>query len=193
MTAEAYVMYNLYMMDYIKGDNNMAVFHTFNGEYRFELKREPAQLWVTDESYKYKCYINIYNNITNNLIVTLNCNENDIMAILDCYTQMSEFCLQNIVCPNLAPYSTNGNFYIIGLELFRIDTSNDILSDLSSRWFSVKEYNPLLKQVVDIVSVELNVDEMEDLMNLLFFIFLIDQEDKYGIVPLYNSNPSEFL
>jgi len=191
MTANSYVMYNLFKMGYIEGED-MAVFNTEDGQYRFELKREQAQLWITDTSYKYKCNIDIYNNITNLLLVHLNCNETDIINILDCYTQMHEYGLQNITCPNLSPYSANGNFYIINLEMYRI-YNNGLMSDISSRWFTVKEYNPLNQQLVDILSIEMNLDNMEDLMNLLFFSFLIDQEEKFGIVPLDSGTPSEFL
>lgn len=192
MTANSYVMYNLFKMGYIEGED-MAVFNTMDGQYRFELKREQAQLWITDTSYKYKCNIDIYNNITNTKIVHLNCNEIDIMNILDCYTQMHEYNMKDIICPNLAPYTSNGNFYIIGMELFRIDDVHNILYDVSSRWFNVKEYNPLMEQLVDIISIELSIDELEDLMNLLFFTFLIDQEEKFGIVPIDSGTPSEFL
>jgi hypothetical protein len=172
-------------------DNDMAKFITWNNQYRFELKREQSQLWITDNSYKYKCYIDIYNNITDSLIVRLNCSENDIMNMLDCYTQMSEYCLQDIVCPNLAPYTANGNFYIITMELFRIN--DNVMMDVSSRWFNVKEYNPLKEELVDIISIEMNCDELEDLINLIFFIFLVDNDEKFGIVPIDSGVPSEFL
>ena len=192
MTADAYVMYNLFKMGYIEGED-MSAFYTYDKQYRFELNRERAQLWFTDKSYKFKCNIDIYNNITNTKIVHLNCNENDIMNILDCYTQMNEYGMQDIICPNLAPYSSNGNFYIIGMELYRIDNVHNIMYDVSARWFNVKEYNPMLEQLVDIVSIQLSFDELEDLMNLIFFVFLIDQEEKFGIVPIDSVGPSEFL
>jgi len=194
MTADAYVMYNLYKMGCIEGEDNMpAVFYTSDRQYRFELKREQAQLWITDSSYKYKCNIDIYNNLTGNLIVHLNCNEGDIINILDCYTQMNEYGMQDIVCPNLAPYTSNGNFYIIGMELYRIDNMHNVIYDVSTRWFNVKEYNPMTEQLVNIVTIETNVDELEDLMNLIFFIFLVDQEEKFGLVPIDDVGPSEFL
>jgi hypothetical protein len=178
-------------MNCIEGED-MAIFNTEDGQYRFELKREQAQLWITDTSYKYKCNIDIYNNITNLLLVHLNCNETNIMNILDCYTQMHEYGLQSITCPNLSPYSTNGNFYIINLEMYKL-YDNGLYGDLSHRWFNVQEYNPMNKKLVDILTIEMSLDSMEDLMNLLFFSFLIDQEEKFGIVPIDSGVPSEFL
>ena len=85
----------------------------------------------------------------------------------------------------LIPYNSNGNFYIIGLDFFRIDPTMNVLMDISTRWWIVKEYNPLNKELVDILTIEMDCDELEEIMNIMYFTFLIDQEDKYGIVPMF--------
>ena len=120
MNASFHTMYNMYKMGVIEEDNNMAKLIVSDNQIRFEFRRENVQLWVTDTSYKYKCFIDIYDNLTNNLILSLNCNETDIMNILDCYTQMNEYCMFDIVCPRLSPFNSTGCFYTIGLELIKI-------------------------------------------------------------------------
>lgn len=192
MTANSYVMNNLYRMGCIKDDEEMAVFFTSNNEYRFELSRDNAQLWFTDKSYKFKCNIDIYDNNINKLLVHLNCNENDIMNILDCYTQINEFGMRDIICPALAPYRADGNYYMIGLELYRIDPVSELMMDVSQRWFNVKEYSPLKECLVDIISIQMDMGELEDLMNLFYFIFLIDQESNYPVIPT-NIPPCEYF
>ena len=163
---------NMYNLGYIE-DESMATFITSDGQYEFKIYRENTQLWYTDTSYKYKCIIDIYNKITNNLLVSLVCTEEDIRNLLDCYTQMDGYGLQDIIVPYLKPYNSNGNFYIIQLEAFRINKLHNIMCDLSNRWFNVKEYNPLLGYTVDIVSIELDISELEELMDNIYFIFLI--------------------
>ena len=61
------IINNMYNNGNIK-DENMATFTTYDNQYRFELSRENAQLWYTDTSYKFKCKIKIYDNLTNNLL-----------------------------------------------------------------------------------------------------------------------------
>lgn len=191
MTTRDHIIYNMIKNGNMGEEDNMGTYITFDGQYRFELKRENYQLWFTDTSYKYKCIINIYNNITDNLLVSLNCTEEDIMNILDCYTQANDFGCPSIFVPALKPYNSNGNFYIIELEAFRINRLNNIMEDVSNRWFNVKEYNPLLQAVVDIVSIQLDLSEIEELMDLLYFIFLIDLESENPLIP-YNMVPSEY-
>lgn len=164
---------NMYNLGYIE-DESMATFITSDEQYEFKIYRENTQLWCTDTSYKYKCIIDIYNKITNNLLVSLVCTEEDIRNLLDCYTQMDGYGLQDIIVPYLKPYNSNGNFYIIQLEAFRINKLDNLMYDLSNRWFNVKEYNPLLGYMVDIVSIELDISELEELMDNIYFIFLID-------------------
>ena len=118
-------------------------------------------------------------------MVHLNCNESDIINILDCYTELANFGQYGILCPPLTPYNTSGNFYIIELDFFRLDPISNCLMDMSARWWMVKEYNPLNKELVDILTIEMNCDELEEIMNLMYFTFLIDQEDKFGIVPVF--------
>lgn len=191
--CEFHLLHNLYKMNAIKEDQ-LAKYDTLDGQYRFEFIREDTQLWFTDSSNKFKCYIDIYNRLTDNLLVRLNCSETDIMNILDCYTQLCDFGMQNIVCPALSPYSANGNYYMIELDLFRIDPIHNIMCDVSSRWFIVKEYNPLSEQLVDIISIEVDMSELEDIMNIMYFIFLIDQEDdKYSLSVLDQQFPREYI
>lgn len=185
MDASFHTMYNLYKMGVIEEDNNMAKLIVSDNQIRFEFRRENVQLWVTDTSYKYKCFIDIYDNLTNNLILSLNCNETDIMNILDCYTQMNEYCMFDIICPRLNPFNSTGCFYTIGLELVKIDYSKpDSLLDGCNRWFNVQEYNPLLNTCISRLSIKMTIDELEEFMNLIFFIFLIDQEDKFALAPV---------
>ena len=184
MSSSNYVLENLYRCGLIERED-MAKYETFDGQYKFEFKRESTQLWCTDTSNKFKCNIDIYNQITGNLLVHLNCSENDIMNILDCYTELGNYGQPGILCPPLTPYNSNGNFYIIGLDFFRTDPVMNILMDISSRWWLVKEYNPLNKELIDIVTIEMGMDELEEIMNIMYFTFLIDQEDKYGIVPMF--------
>ena len=194
MNLKNNILYNMYQMGIIE-DDNMATFTTYDGQYRLELRRENYQLWCTDNSYKYKCFIEIYNNITNNLLVSLNCSEEDIKNILDCYTQMNDFGCKDIMVPALKPYNASGNYYIINLEAYRIYPSG-LMSDVSTRWFSVIEYNPLLNQLVPIISIQLYIDEIEELMDIIYFIFLIDlepesQSEQLLPVPINKIGPSE--
>ena len=189
MSVTTSILNNMYNMGFI-GDQDMAQFSTTNNQYEFKLRRENYNLWATDTSYKYKCIIDIYNKITNNLIVSLILSEEDVRILLDCYTQMDGFGMQNITVPELKPYSANGNFYYIILEAVRIDKLHNIYCDLGNRWFTVKEYNPMLNQAVDIVSIEMDVSEMEELMDIIYFIFIIDIESN-KMLPA-NIGPSEY-
>ena len=56
----------------------------------------------------------------------------------------------------------------------------------------VKEYNPLTQTLVPIISVTLDMSEMEDLMDLVYFIFLIDLEPENQLIPINNMSPSEY-
>lgn len=193
MKIENHFLCNLFRSGLIRnGGDDLAQYISFNGEYRFELRRENYQLWFTDTSYKYKCIIDIYNNITGNLLVSLNLTEEDVMNMLDCYTQMCDFGTSSIYVPALKPYNANGNYYIIELELYRIDKVHNIMMDVSNRWFTVKEYNPLLQQVVQILSIELDMSELEEIMDLAYFIFLIDLESENQLVPIDKISPSEY-
>ena len=182
MNLKNNILYNMYQMGIIIEDDDMAVFTTYDGQYRLELRRENYQLWCTDTSYKYKCFIDIYNNITGTLIVTLNLSEDDVMNLLDCYTQMFEYGMNSIIIPALKPYNANGNYYVIGLEINRL---------------YVLEYNPLINLTVQLISIQLDISEFEDLMDLIYFIFLIDlepesQSEQLLPVPINKIGPSEF-
>ena len=192
MSVGTSTLQNMYRLGLIKneGDTNMSTYTTYDKQYKIELKRENIQLWFTDNNYKFKCNIDIYDNITNRLLVHLNCNENDIMNLLDCYTQMNDFGIYEIVCPPLSPYNANGNYYFIELDMFRINPISNVLMDISNRWIVIKEYNPLLEQVVDILEIQMDNSELEEFMDLLYFVFLIDQ-DNYGIVPMDDIYPRE--
>lgn len=189
MNLENNILYSMYNMGVIE-DEDMAQFSTIDNQYEFKLRRENYQLWSTDTSYKYKCIIDIYNKITDNLLVSLILTEEDVKNLLDCYTQMDGYGMQNIMVPQLKPYCANGNFYYIILEAYRIDKLNDIMCDLGNRWFTVKEYNPMLNQAVDIVSIQMDVSEMEELMDIIYFIFIIDIESN-KLLPA-NIGPSEY-
>ena len=173
MSIEHNILYNMYNNGDVKKDD-MATYITYDGQYKFELKRENSQLWFTDTSYKYKCIINIYDNITNNLLVSLNCSEIDIKNILDCYTEMHDYEVQNIICPGLNPYNSNGNFYMIQMELYRINPILNIMEDISSRWFNILEYNPAIDSIVTVLSIQMDCSEIEQLMYTIYFIFRID-------------------
>jgi hypothetical protein len=114
--------------------------------------------------------------------VSLNCTEDDIKNLLDCYTQMGDYCTPEITVPPLKPYCANGNFYLINLELYRIDKIHDIMSDLSSRWFNVFEHNKLINQTVPIISVQMDISELEELMDIMYFIFLIDIDSQNSLM-----------
>lgn len=184
-----HVLHNMYKMGFIK-DEDMAHFITMDNQYEFIIRREQTQLWCTDASFKYKCIIEIYNKITDNLLVSLTCTEEDIMNILDCYTQMNDFGSQDIFVPPLKPYNASGNFYIIRMETYRIDSTN-VMSDLSNRWFDVLEYNPLLGYPVPIISVQLDLSEIEELMDIIYFVFLIDIESENALM-IPDQSPSEY-
>ena len=193
MNTNDHVLYNLFKAGLINdGGDEVAQFVTIDNQYRFELTRKNYELWYTDTSYKYKCIIDIYDNLTGNKLVSLNFTEEDIMNMLDIYTQMCDFGSSSVYVPPLKPYNSNGNFYIIELELFRINPISQIMEDVSNRWFTVKEYNPLTQTLVSIISVTLNMSEMEDLMDLVYFIFLIDLEPENQLVPINNMSPSEY-
>ena len=195
MKVGNHLLCNLYRSGLLRedGEDDLGKYVTMNNQYRFEISRENAQLWFTDKSYKYKCKLDIYNNLTGTLIVSLNCTEEDIMNMLDCYMQMCDYGTSSIMVPPLKPYTSNGNYYIIELECYRIDKLNDVMMDMSNRWFNVKEYNPLLNQLVDIVSVEMDMSELEEIMDLCYFICLIDLDSKNQLVPADNIAPSEFI
>jgi len=190
MGIESAIVNNMFRMGVVNKED-MAVFHTYDNQYRFELSREPTQLWQTNFSSKFKCIIDIYDNITNNLLVRLNCNENNIIELIDCYDQAGQFGLSNINAPALTPYNANGNCYIIELIMYKVDNFRDVMEDLSSRWINIKEYNPIQRTTVDILSIQMDVSEIEDLMDLMYFIFLVDQEEKFGIVPVDTFYPTE--
>lgn len=168
-------LFNLQRAGLIKDDNSMAEFITNDKQFKFILRRERTTLWITDTSYKFKCFIDIYDNLTDTLYLTLNCSEEDIKMMLDCWTEASNYGLQNITVPSLKPFSANGNFFLINLELYRIDQMN-LMSDISNRWFNVKEYNPMEGLLIDRISIQMDLFEMEELMDLCYFIFLIDLE-----------------
>lgn len=185
------IINNMYNNGNIK-DENMATFTTYDNQYRFELSRENAQLWYTDTSYKFKCKIKIYDNLTNNLLRTITCSEEDIKNILDCYTQMNDYCTQNIYVPPFNPHNSNGNFYFIEMELYRVNMMEDIMEDISSRWFNINEYNPLNNTTVRVISIKMDVDELEELIDIMYFIFLIDIESNPNSLIPYNEAPSEY-
>lgn len=187
MRSENLLLFNLKKMGLIKDDTTMG--ELIIGQYKFVFRRENAELWITDNSYKYKCYIDIFDNLTNILILALNLNEDDVMNVLDCYTQMNDFGMQDIIVPALKPFSSNGNYFIIKIDQFRI--IDDMMSDMSKRWFCVMEYNPLTELVIDRISIEMYVDQLEELMDIMYFIFLIDLEPENPLIP-YNMSPSEY-
>ena len=192
MKTDWLILYNMFQSGIINGGDEVAQFVTMDQQYRFELTRKKYELWFTDTSYKYKCIIDIYNNITGTKLVSLNLTEEDVMVMLDIYTQMCDFGTPSIIVPALKPYNSNGNYYIIELELSRYNKVFNIAEDVSNRWFTVKEFNPLNQALVQIVSITLNVSEMEDLMDLVYFIFLIDLEPENQLVPIDNMSPSEY-
>jgi hypothetical protein len=193
MTTNNHILYNLFKSGLINdGGDEVAQFVTIDNQYRFELTRKNYELWFTDTSYKYKCIIDIYNNLTGTLIVSLNCTEEDIMNMLDVYTQMCDFGSPSVYIPPLKPYNSNGNYYIIELELFRVNNVMGIMEDISNRWFTVKEYSPLIQTLVPIVSIKMDVSEIEDLMDLVYFIFLIDLESENQLMPITDMAPSEY-
>ena len=114
------------------------------------------------------------------------------MNILDCYTQMCDFGTSCIYVPPLKPYNSIGNYYIITLEGYRVNPLTNIIDDISKRGFCIKEYNPILQDTVDIISIELDMYEMEDLMDLMYFIFLIDLESEHQLMPIDGRAPSEY-
>lgn len=193
MNVNNHALCNLFRAGLITdGGDEVAKFITIDNQYRFELTRKNYELWCTDTSFKYKCIIDIYNNLTGTLLVSLNCTEGDIMNILDIYTQMCDFGTSSVYVPPLKPYNSNGNYYVIELELFRIDKLHGIMEDLCNRWFTIKEFNPLLQAVVPILSITLDVSEMEELMDLMYFIFLIDLESENQLIPITDMSPSEY-
>lgn len=193
MNVNNHALCNLFRAGLINdGGDEVAQYITMDQQYRFELTRKNYELWFTDNSYKYKCIIDIYNNLTGTKLVSLNCTEEDIMNMLDIYTQMCDFCTTSVYVPPLKPYNSNGNYYIIELELIRIDNVMGITQDISNRWFTVKEYSPLMQAVVPIVSVTLDISEMEELMDLMYFIFLIDLESENQLMPITDMAPSEY-
>jgi hypothetical protein len=168
------ILLNMMEKGLIKDDLEMAEFITNDNQYKFVLRREPVQLWVTQTSEKFKCFIDIYDNITDNKYLTLNCSESDIINILDCYVEGNDYLLQNITVPALKPFSSNGNFFIIEMEFYRVDVSRDVIEDISKRWLIIKEYNPSQQLLINRIIIEMDVFEIEELMDLLHFIFLID-------------------
>ena len=193
MTTNNHILYSLFKSGLINdGGDEVAQFVTMDQQYRFELTRKNYELWFTDTSYKYKCIIDIYNNITGTKLVSLNFTEEDIMNMLDVYTQMYDFETPSVIVPPLKPYNSNGNYYIIELELYRYNKVSNIMEDISSRWFTVKEFNPLNQALVQIVSVTLDISQMEDLMDLIYFIFLIDLESEHQLMPITDMSPSEY-
>ena len=168
------ILLNMMEKGLIKDDLEMAEFITNDNQYKFVLRREPVQLWVTETSEKFKCFIDIYDNITDNKYLTLNCSEGDIMNILDCYVEANDYLLQNITVPALKPFSSNGNFFIIEMEFYRVDTYRDVMEDISKRWFSIKEYNPSQQLLINRITIEMDIFEIEEFMDLLHFVFLVD-------------------
>jgi hypothetical protein len=192
MKIENLCLFNLFESGLVtNGGDELAKFTTINNQYRFELKRENYQLWCTNTSYKYKCIIDIYDNITNNHLVNLNLTEEDVMNVLDCYTQMNDFGTSSICVPPLKPYNSNGNYYIIELEGYRVNKLLNIMEDICNRWFNIKEYNPLINQLVPILSIQLDISEIEELMDLFYFIFLIDSESSNNQLAL-TDYPAEY-
>lgn len=168
------ILLNMMEKGLIKDDLEMAEFITNDNQYKFVLRREPVQLWVTQTSEKFKCFIDIYDNITDNKYLTLNCSESDIINILDCYVEGNDYLFQNVTVPALKPFSSNGNFFIIEIEFYRVDISRDVMEDISKRWLIIKEYNPSQQLLINRIIIEMDVFEIEELMDLLHFIFLID-------------------
>lgn len=168
------VLANMYSQKSLKkSDTNQMI--TSDNNYRILLKREESSFFQ-ESTNKYRCYICIIDNITDNVILELVCSESEIGILLDNYQMYSSYSYSEILCPSFSPYNSNGSFYSIKFSGPGIVSTNkgDIIEDLSTDHMIIYEYNPINEMLVERLNLVFLYDELDKLMFLFYFTFLID-------------------
>ena len=141
-------------------------------KYKIILSREDHKtLW---SSKQFKCKMELKDIFTDNSILTISMSEQDVMNILDCYAQCTEYNNSYIITP---PIRTSFNTIIsFEIDLFRINEYDGIVEDLSKRWIKILEYKEDSSDTyIERADIEFEDEyHLDQLMNAMYFIFLID-------------------
>ena len=163
-----------------------------NGIYVFHISRQPNQLWASES--QYIITIEIFTNLGTKLL-ELRFNEIDALRILDCFAVYSNEYPNEIdddeMYIHINPNNTRLETHVIKLHRImqqrvyvnqygqQVTHNDDII-------FTISQVSNTHQNMVNLVSMNLSYEELDDLAFKLFFVGLIDISDIREVSYEYN-------
>ena len=152
----------------IRKESEMSIFTSPMKDYTIEMERTPVSIWFTENSFKYFCKFTFKNNLGIK-VLELTTTEEDITRFLENVYTAIEFGMSSI------PEHFNPNSS--GLQMFSFMIDRD-LAFLNSFTLTVLQYNPMNQVLIPRLKIDLPDDNFYEFLNLIYFSFLIDIDER---------------
>lgn len=174
---------NLILMNMnLERNNDMAIFYSMNKEYCIVMKRDDVKLWNEMNSFKYFCKFVFKNNL-GIPIFELITNEMDIVRFIDTiFSVYVDFNAPEVI------YHFNVSSSI--LETFTFHFIRD--PKTYNTTLLISQYNNITGQKIDRVKLTLTDEMITDLLDEMYFIFLIDIDNAFDQYNNFNNYLSPY-
>lgn len=176
------IIQNLYEMGCIKMPNYMrednkeeALTIPLNHDYKIKMYRKTAIKWKRDQGYSYVCFMTFLNNL-DHPIIELRLSENEVLGLLDSFSQAAEFGVNDICFPLSTPIAqAPEQYYMICINRNIVDHPSE---EDTSIYFSIRQYSKLTEQVIPRFVTKIDYDLFfDDICYLIYFAYIIDIDD----------------
>lgn len=170
LDAEDFVLMNLIDVGVIKRNiagEDMGVIKTEQDNFYLYFERNKYENIFNNASFNYICNINI-KDILNTNIISLSMNEYVMMSVYDSIKTFLDFNMPEIIIP-INTFNMQGQSYQI--HLYK-EMTNPMIN-----YFTIDEYSYMHQSMVQRCKIKLSDEEFYNILDIMYFIFLVDIED----------------